>query len=68
VLEADDDLEVVGDDEVLLLFKAELVTDGLVSACAEFVMVTLEFAIATFISRIAGWIGSEQGQAPCACL
>ena len=32
VLEADDDLEVVGDDEVLLLSKAELVTDGLGSA------------------------------------
>ena len=50
------DLEVVGGDKVHLLSMAELaigVTDGLVSACAMFV-------IATFISRIDGWIGREQ--------
>jgi len=53
------DLEVVGGDKVHLLSMAELViemTDGLVSACAMFV-------IATFISRIDGWIGREQ----CLC-
>jgi len=52
VIEAADDLEVVGSDKVLLLSKAGLPTDGLVSDCAKFV--TLELAIATFISRIAG--------------
>ena len=68
VVGADDDLEVVGGDKDLLRSKVELVSDGLVSACAEFVMVTLELAIATFISRTAGCVGSEQGQAPWACL
>ena len=68
VVGADDDLEVVVGDKDLLRSKAELVSDGLVSACAKFVMVTLELAMATFISRTAGWIGSEQGQAPWACL
>ena len=52
VNEAADDLEVVGGDKVLLLSVAELATDGLVSNCAK--VVTLELAIATFISRIAG--------------
>jgi len=54
------DLEVVGGDKVHLLSIAELVievTDGLVSACAM-------FAIATFISRIDGWIDREQ----CVCI
>ena len=67
-IEAGNDLKVVGGDAVLLLSVTELVTvmtGGLVSACAMFV--TLELAIATFISRIDGWVGKEQGHAPYAC-
>ena len=63
VLVADDDLE---GDKVLLLSLVGLVAWlTVVLACARLAMVTLELAMATFISRTAGCVGdSEQGQAP----
>jgi len=56
--EADDDLGV------LLLSKGELVFEFVWAKC-RLDMFTFELvAIATFISRMDGWMGSEQGQAP----